>query len=305
MRCSEVNLLLLSHLDGALSEYDEARLAEHIAGCDACAREISSQKRLSGALHEIGQEEFQAPPELCSLVMTKLRTQRGKSLIWLPAAWRKAIASAAAVLLLAGGSAGIAGGLKIADIGKMIGWHTSTPPVNIETAGGVSVTENNPSEEPSAAGIAANNAYNPVITGDTPEDSVDKIKDNDAGSSGVDNDAGKITTVPSVKGPRALLGSDMEITSTVLTVAVEDMNEARAKAVALAAGAEAATQVFPEQSGDKKVVVIRIAADRDDAPGLVAALSGVGLLSTGAMKAAILLSLTTRSWSNITTCNTS
>lgn len=280
MRCDEASILILSHLDGALSEYDEAMVAEHIAGCDACARELGSQKRLSGALREIGQEELQAPPELCSLVMAKLQTRRKGPLARLPAAWRKAIASAAAVLILAGGSAGVASGLKIAGVGKMIGLRTSAPPVNVETAGGLSATEKSPVGETSPSGITAQNPYNPVNTGAPIADSVaDGIKDNDTGASGEgNNNAGNTTSLPSAEGPRTLLSSEMQIVSTVLTVAVEDITEARAKAVALAAGAEAATQVFPEQSGDKKVVVIRLTADRDDAPGLVAGLSGVGSL---------------------------
>jgi len=280
MHCSEVKLSILSHLDGTLSEYDETALTKHVAGCDVCARELTAQKRLTEALRAIGREEVQAPPELTALVMAELRTHRRKSLMWLPAAWRSAIAAAAAVLLIAGGSAGVAGGLRIADIGKMIGLNTPAPQVNLETSGGAAGTDRTPGGEPSPAGVVA---QNPNATG-VPDGAGEGNQADGTAESGTvappvaDNNAGESTAAPSVDGPLALLSSDMKINSTVLTIAVEDMNEARAKAVALAAGAGAATQVFPEQSGGKKVVVVRLAADRDDAPGLVAGLSSVGSL---------------------------
>lgn len=280
MHCSEVKLLILSHLDGTLSEYDETKLTKHITECDVCARELSVQKRLAGALRDIGQEEVQAPPELCAIVMAKVRTQRGKSLTWLPAAWRSAIAAAAAILLIAGGSAGVASGLRIADIGKMIGLITPAAQVNVETPGGPAGTDNSPGRVPSPTDIVAQNPNDTVVPDGAREgNQADGTEDIGTSAPIVDdNNVIKTPAATPVEGPRVLLSSEMKINSTVLTVAVEDITEARAKAVALAAGAEASTQVFPEQSGDKKVVVIRLTSDSDDAPELVAGLSSVGSL---------------------------
>lgn len=281
MRCDKVNLLILSHLDGTLSEYDEAILMEHVADCGACACELAARKRLSEALRAIGQEEAQAPPELCGLVMGSLQSQRRKSIIWLPASWRSAIAAAAAaILLIAGVSAGFTGGLKIADIGKMIGFTTPGQPVNTETAGGVSVTDKAPGERTSPPGIITENLNVNGVPEGQQGDPADGTEDG-SGTGAPDSDnnnAGKTAAEPSVNVPLALLKSEMKINSTVLTVAVNDLTGARAKAVALAAGADASTQVFPEQGDGKKVVVVRLAAGRDDAPGLVAGLSGVGSL---------------------------
>jgi len=62
-------------------------------------------------------------------------------------------------------------------------------------------------------------------------------------------------------------------------VKAADLLEARIKAVALAAGAGANTQVFPEQNGSKKIVVIRLTIVSDQAPALIARLSGLGTLA--------------------------
>ncbi len=64
--------------------------------------------------------------------------------------------------------------------------------------------------------------------------------------------------------------------STVLRLAVDDIATARAKAVAIAAGANAATQVFPEQRDGKKIMFIRLTVATNQAPDLLANLSRLG-----------------------------
>ncbi len=277
MRCDEVNLLILSYLDGALSEYDEAMLSEHLAGCEACDRELALDRRLSVALREMGGEDIQAPPELSALVMAKLRTQRGKSLTWLPAAWRSAIAAAAAILLIAGGSTGIATGLRIADIGKMIGLTTPVPLVNVDTSSGVSVTEKAPVGEPSLPDASTQNPNNNSVTDGVQQGNpVDSTRENGEDAPNInDNNTGTTVAVIPIEGTRAFLASELKIRSTILRVAVEDLNEARAKSVAMAAGAGASTQVFPE---GKKDVMMRITVASDYAPQLVSDLARTGSL---------------------------
>lgn len=277
MDCRNALLLISPHLDGMLSNEDDAALAEHLAGCEACARELALGRRLSVALREIGREDIQAPTELGALVMAKLRTQRGKSLAWLPAAWRSAIAAAAAILLIAGGSAGVATGLRIADVGKMIGLTTPAPPVNVDTGGGVSVTEKAPVGETSPPNASTQNPNDSGVTDGVQQGNpVDGTKGNSEDSPNInDNNTGQTTAAPSVEGHRAFLASELKIRSTVLRVAVEDLAEARAKAVSMAAGAGALAQVFPE---GKKDVMMRITVPSDYAPQLVSDLARTGSL---------------------------
>lgn len=277
MDCRNALLLISPHLDGVLSNEDDTALAEHLAGCEACARELALSRRLSLALREMGGEDIQAPTELNALVMAKLRTQRGKSLTWLPVAWRSAIAAAAAILLIAGGSASVATGLRIADIGKMIGLTTPAPPVNVDTSRGVSVTEKAPVGEPSLPNDSTQNPNdNGVTDGVQQGNPVDGTKENSGDAPNIDNNnTGKTTTVLSIEGPRAFLASELKIRSTFLRVAVEDLAEARAKAVSMAAGAGALTQVFPE---GEKVVMMKLSVASDYAPQLVSGLARMGSL---------------------------
>ncbi len=75
-----------------------------------------------------------------------------------------------------------------------------------------------------------------------------------------------------------LLSGGIKVNSTVLRLAVDDMATARARAVALAAGASATAQVFPEQSDSKKIVFIRFTVATGQATDLLTNLSGLGYL---------------------------
>jgi len=287
--CRETQLLISLHLDGELSKDEEAALAEHLAACEACCRELALQERLASALRELSREEAQAPPEMCGLVMSRLRAERKAALAWLPAAWRKAVASAAAVLIIAGGAAGVTAGLKMAGGGKMIVFET---PAKTDAGGGGSAAQlneaasgaGNPVGPPGQASVPGSGqealapadgkgsgAGSPGLTGKEANSAA-------PGGSGGSTSAPVETPLPAGE-PRALLNSSMKITSTVLKVAVGDLTEARAKAVALAAGAGAATKVFPEQGGGKKIVVIRIAAETGRAKAMIAELAQLGTVT--------------------------
>lgn len=281
MDCRNALLLISPHLDGALTNEENAALVEHLAGCESCARELELQRRLCGALREMEREDIKAPPELCSQVMARLQAERRPVLWRLPGAWRRAMAAAAAILLIAGGSAGYTSGLRLADIGKMIGLATPASPVNTETPGGISIADKAPVEGTLPVDTTAQNPGENGVPGNVqqgnPAEGTGDGSGADVPDSNGDN-AGKGIATPTGDIPLALLSNEMKINSTVLTVAVDDLTGARAKAVALAAGAGASTQVFPEQGDGKKVVVVRLAADHNKAPGLVERLGGVGLL---------------------------
>lgn len=262
MDCREFNDMILSHLDGSLRSDHSALMEDHAAQCSACARELALHSRLSLSLRDIGNEEIMAPPELGSLVINSLRQERRGVFNWMPASWRRTVAAAAAILLLAGSSAGVA--WQIASKGPLVAVN---PPA---------IVDDNRSNTSGDEGSG-------LIQGDLPGINQDTTSDQDQGDPNIipnGTGSGK-TAVQSIKpaGPTALLSNGTVITSTMLKVDVADLTEARIKAVAFAAGSWASTQVYPEQNGDKKIVVLRLTVASDLAPGLIEQLTGLGTLA--------------------------
>ncbi len=267
MDCREFNDMILSHLDGSLRSDQSALMEAHAAQCAACACELALQSRLSLTMNHIGKEEITAPPELGSLVINSLRPERRGVFGWIPPSWRKSVAAAAAILLLAGSSAGVTAGLQIARQWQMV---VLDPPAI--------VIDNNSGAPSGSEGIG------------TQEGMPDKYQDhNNSGTSDNSQESSGIPTGGDVgktldegvqsSGATALLSNSTVITSTILNVDVADLTEARIKAVAFAAGSWASTQVYPEQNGDQKIVVLRLTVASDLAPGLIEQLSGLGTLT--------------------------
>ncbi|OPX91271.1 zf-HC2 domain-containing protein [Pelotomaculum sp. PtaB.Bin117] len=287
MDCSKILLLISSHMDGMLSKEEEDALAKHVAGCVACAGELALQERLSGALRAMGREEIQPPQDIGGLVTSKLRAgQRNTAIRQLPAAWRKAVAAAAAVLLIAGGSAGVTTGLKLAGNGKVVGFESAPYEVSTNEGGGIST-----SGAPEEGRIVPQDerAQLPGSVNTTDEALIENTQDNenktlkttgdDTGLTPGNSGAGDKTAIAAVSPEgetRVFMSSGMTVASTLLKIAVDDLNDARIKAVSLAAGAGAATQTFPEQSGGKKILVLRITVNSDQASGLITALGRLG-----------------------------
>lgn len=266
MECRKIELLITLRLDGAITKEDDAFLEKHLENCSSCSRELELRKRFSSVLREIGGVEMEAPPEFCRAVMSRLQAERRSSLTWLPVAWRKSIAAAAAILLLAGGSAVVTAGLKLPGGGKTV----ATTPVQTTGAAGENLTAT-PDDESKGTGVMT--AGNDGVTG--------SAASNDKDSAAVTSEiAANQITPAGISAPTqtVMLRSGIKVTGTILKVTVGNLGDARAKAVALAAGAGAATQVFPEQHGDKKIMVIRIAVTSDKAPGLIAELTEIGAL---------------------------
>jgi predicted anti-sigma-YlaC factor YlaD len=50
MSCEEIRPLIAGYLDGELSPEDRARVEDHVAACDECARELDGQRALKEEL---------------------------------------------------------------------------------------------------------------------------------------------------------------------------------------------------------------------------------------------------------------
>lgn len=312
MDCRKAQYYIRQRLDQLLSEEDNAALEQHLACCEACAGELALQERLSMTLRELGREEIQAPAALSSLIMNNLRPQRRSALAWLPAAWRKTVAAAATLMLLAGGSAGVMNGLNLAGNGKNIVMESPTPnvaavpepgsaggtpaPVDVDNNDNVNNNDNNANgDEANPGGSAPGDAPGSGTpeTGEAEKpggnqiDSPPDTSQNNPQSKNSNSAEGDITAVkpegdrtglsaPGAGSDRVLLSDDMKVTSTVLKIAVEDLATAKTRAASLAAGVGAETQVFPEQTSGKTVLVMRFTVDSDKAPYLTEVLSGLG-----------------------------
>ncbi len=279
MKCREGELLISPRLNGDFLNDIDADLAAHLVCCEACAREMALQNRISLALKEMSLNEIQAPAGLCEMVMGNIQTERRSFISRFPLAWRKGVAAAAALLLLAGGSLSLT--FKFADSAKILvlgpapqtsvepgatadpdGKETyiamgpaGTQPGQTTAPGDPLTTKEPPADNNSLPGTSENTIVSPVIT------------------------EGLTFTGQPTGGETKWLSSNMVITSTVLKYDVDDLAAAKIRAVSLAAGAGAGTQVFPEQDGDKEIVVLRLTIDSGSAPGLIAGFTSLGQLA--------------------------
>lgn len=278
MDCRDIQLLINLHLDGVASDTQQSLLSEHVACCKDCAGELALQERLSMALRNMGREEIEAPGELCGNVMSSLRTERRKAVSWMPEGWRKAVAAAATLLLLAGGSAGISAGLKMSGGGNIAGHETAMVDPGAgsgsiinhgkDIAIGTPGNANQPIDTPAGtSGEAQGSTIDPGMAAEEP-----------ATNSGPATASRMGAGTNHAAETRVMLSSGMKVTSTVIKVEVTDLTEARIKAVALAAGAGAALQIFPEQNGSKSILVMRNSVESGKAPELIASLSRLGAL---------------------------
>jgi len=261
----------------------------HLAECPSCAREQQLQQRLTGSLQDLGRVAEPAPVDFSSLVMQELKPQRSRVLSYLPATWRKAVAvAAAALLLIAGASGGAAelwqlatgGGKNLAlgprepagADGSMVDEHIAlnTPgPLNASapaTGDAGTGTPAEPAQPNQTTGSGAITSPRTDGTGD------------EAGAAGGRPEAAPLMAAGEPAGTTALLSDGMKVTSTVLKFAVDDLDAARVKAVSIAAGAGAANQVFPEQNNGRPVLVMRMTIEAARAGELIGSLNQVGTL---------------------------
>jgi anti-sigma factor RsiW len=76
MRCDRVRTLLSPYVDGELPAAQSARVADHLAACDACTAEARSLTRLIAILHALPAEE--PPPTLHGAILMALDRTRSR-----------------------------------------------------------------------------------------------------------------------------------------------------------------------------------------------------------------------------------
>ncbi|OPX84354.1 MAG: Anti-sigma-W factor RsiW [Pelotomaculum sp. PtaB.Bin104] len=294
MNCSKALLYILPYLDGDLSIEDEKALLDHTRVCSACARELALSRKIACTMRDMGQEDIKAPKELCANVMAKVNAGRPVRAGILSrarlAAWRRFAAIAATVMVIAGGTAGVNAGLKLATDGSSPGYRWAPPQVAIDSNGlnlyeanGTSAPQDSstPPENNIAGSTANPSAETPPVEGGNPDVSTSTmgtpVKSGDNGET--DAVAGGNDQVhPAKTTALALMSNEKVVNSTVLKVNADDLAAAKTKASAKAIEQGAVVQVFPEQSNGKNVIFLRITAPSDKAQSIITGLEGLGTL---------------------------
>lgn len=97
MHCEEALLLISGHLDNENTELEEARLQEHLQGCESCRQVLESFRLADSGLLSLTEE---APQNLSDRVMETIRGEARPQKRKNP--WITVVASAAAVALVVG-----------------------------------------------------------------------------------------------------------------------------------------------------------------------------------------------------------
>jgi len=97
LHCEEALLLISGHMDNENTESEEARLQEHLQGCESCRQVLESFQMADLGLLSLTEE---APQNLSDRVMEAIRSQAKPGKRHNP--WISVMASAAAVALVVG-----------------------------------------------------------------------------------------------------------------------------------------------------------------------------------------------------------
>lgn len=286
MDCREAYPLISPYLDGELPGDRIKALIEHTASCKVCAYELSLQENLCATLKDMG-SEIKAPPELYGLVMKGVAKQRRGFLRVLSPRLQRVIAAAATILILAGGSAGISLALKTNGGSKMIANYNTPPTINesqttAPTTGDVGNSGTNGSNPIPAAGgdNSSPTQGQGAMTGETPEAGNTNVPQS-VPTNMPDNNNSSILSTPAtsaMNAPRVFLNTEVKVNSTVLKIAVDELDGARARAVSLAIDAGAVAHVYPEQSNGKNMLYMRLKVTPEQAESLITGLNELGVL---------------------------
>lgn len=123
MRCEDIRQLIPEWLDGEVPAGEAQEIENHVAGCEACAKEVGFWQQVTAALGEAN-EEIKAPPGFAAGVIAQLPSQTSRKSIF--SRWKQSIAAAAAFLLVAAGSAGAY--FHWQDNSNYIATHDPSPP---------------------------------------------------------------------------------------------------------------------------------------------------------------------------------
>ncbi|GEA18331.1 zf-HC2 domain-containing protein [Moorella sp. E306M] len=288
MQCREAREFFSPYLDGELATEEMEVLQQHLEGCPACREELARWRKLSLALQGL-KAPVAAPPGFATAANARL-AERQRVRPW--RGIRRWAAAAAAVAVLAAGSIGYAA--------RGIWQHLPAPVASVQHSDGRQVAVDNPvpNAEPPASNLLPDSGTSQTVKpdgrqpggGETPgKDTAPVIASSGKESSkpadgavtptGNGNSGGQPAQVAAAEPyvARAFLGDRRQATSTMLKITVADMAVARARALSLAAGSGADTQVIADQdNGQEKRIIYTFKVAEGQAAALLDGLSQLG-----------------------------
>ncbi|MGQ5710397.1 zf-HC2 domain-containing protein [Desulforudis sp. DRI-14] len=262
MRCAEARQLLPEWLEGEAAALVSAEVESHIASCPECRAEAALWRRIAGGLREMS-TEIPAPAGFAAGVTARLSTGRRGILVSWSDTWKRAVAAAAAVTILACGSLGIA--------------YRLLPNLTVADNGGdtpkMAIIENNPGNDTVADPVTpdATSPPKPHKQGVTPP-AANPPSNSGQGGSTVPDDA---VTPPNF----AFLSTDRKVVihTTLVRLQVEDISSAYQQAATVAKGLNGSVEVLAVQDGaDGRRQTVAAEVPLDKADQALAKLTGLG-----------------------------
>ncbi|RJQ29389.1 MAG: hypothetical protein C4589_04995 [Peptococcaceae bacterium] len=291
MKCTKAKNLFSPWLDGELGPVEAGEFRRHIAGCASCRGEFSEWREISGVMRGMA-EAVTAPAGFAGSVRAQLDDIRPRRFSVLSAGWRRGLAAAAALVVVASASLGLAARLMPLQSGPaIVGWDPpgiSTPGARtpVAPAPGEVVAPPAGDDEPAGTGNEGGTAPAPgtapelaeTVPG-TPESNAGPSVGRPAVKESVPEKEMTATTLPDrLVEPKAFLDKERKISSTLLKVAVGDLPAATEEALALAGKTGAEYQELAVQNaGGRQIKIIRFTAPPDSA--LPVQLAGLGTVT--------------------------
>ena len=274
--CNQARELISPYLDGYTAAGDTEVLEHHLNQCMHCAGEVEGYRKISNSLFRLN--EVNCPDNLNAAIMSRLQEElpvREQSLRQKTAtrfgAARKALAAAAAAVLIMAGSAGFSAGYKLV-AGTSDNVPDPPPKQHYEVAvnnGETKITD--PGDKVTEPEPVINNTPTKDLAGEVTRPSSSNPQPAAVATNLEGNNA-----VVTDREPAVLLSHDIIIESSILKVAVNSVEEARQKAVNLAAGTGGKAQTLSRSENGTLVQIMQITVPKAKAPEMMAALSGLG-----------------------------
>lgn len=263
MRCENVRDSFSPWMDGELAPIEQEAVREHLASCPDCRADIAIWEEISSSLKTMNQT-YTAPAGFSAAVINQLQSP-GRQRWFSTQTFKKWAASAAAVVILAAGSAGLA----------LNNWGGLVPRV-VETPPGQFTVADNPDVKPApeqgsseAAAPGTNNTLPPVQNSENSEDPDNPgasespdISSNDAGISTPTEPLEPLTVAQAEVQPKVFLSKERVITTTMLKLRVSDAKAAYTQASAIGKDFSASSQVLAQQAGTRYVTKYVVPADK-------------------------------------------
>jgi len=268
MDCRKIEQLISPYMDGELAPVEAGEVSSHLSVCAACRQEYENLVLLSASLKQMGEVLIPAPFGFKDALMQRINeesvkeervTYPVKTSHWFTKSWRRAAASAAAVMLLIFGAVS-------ANSGPIIQLAHKTPAV---------YQPDNSSEK----------VVNPANTNNlTPAQVGSSGAETTSGTTKTDNNNPTVLSTPTVKSVRSnpvFLNKERSIVTTMLKVKVSESSSALEKALIMADNVQAQTQNLGQQIDENgSYTALKITVAKSAAYDLINNLSSLGTVSS-------------------------